>query len=400
MRKLPFLLLLASSLPAFAAKPVTPDMVDELLKYAQGKSDAKVADQLFDLELTKRASSVRLARWQAELPGPKSRQALVALADASVFLRLPQEEIPAAPAPERAAQDSLLALTRKYVTESIPKLPNFFATRDTTFFSNRPELIDSVTLVHPQFQEMHLVGISNDKVYFREGKEVVVAVTSKQSTISAKSLSTQGIFGQAMKIIFTDVLPSGPVWSHWEGSADAPIAIFSYAVPEAMSHYGVGVGDAAGLFQPNVAYHGEIAIDPADGAIRRLTAVADLKRNSPVTEANVMVEYGPVDIGHVSYICPIRSVSLSITRTSKNSPGTAVSANTGPNSQNTNSGPDYRSGYNSGFNDAGPLLTELNDVQFSDYHRFRAESRILTGNDTGPDAPGRAGPAPNSTSNP
>ncbi len=74
MRKLTILLLLAGTVPpAFAAKAVTPDQVDQLLTYAHGRSDAKVAEQLFDLELTQRASSARLTRWEAELPGPKSR---------------------------------------------------------------------------------------------------------------------------------------------------------------------------------------------------------------------------------------------------------------------------------------------------------------------------------------
>src|ERR1700722_1893063 len=77
MRRLALLLFLAATLPpAFAAKPVTLDLVDQLLIYAHGKPDAKVAEQLFELELTERVSPARLARWEAELPGPKSRQAM------------------------------------------------------------------------------------------------------------------------------------------------------------------------------------------------------------------------------------------------------------------------------------------------------------------------------------
>jgi len=75
MRNLTILLFLAGTVPpAFAANPVTVDMVDQLLIDAHGKTDAKVAEQLFDLELTERVSSARLTRWEAELPGPKPRQ--------------------------------------------------------------------------------------------------------------------------------------------------------------------------------------------------------------------------------------------------------------------------------------------------------------------------------------
>ena len=369
MRKLSILLLLAGTAPpAFATKPVTLDMVDQLLIYAHGKSDAKVAEQLFDLELTECVSSARFARWEAELPGPKSRQAMVALADASVFLPLPQGEIPGTPAPDRPAQGSLLALTRNYVTDTIPKLPNFFATRDTTFFSDEPAKINTITLVNSQYQQMHLVGISRDKVYFREGKEVIVTNTKEKTSLSGKALATQGVFGEAMELVLSDVLPSGPVWSHWEGRADAPMAVFRYTVPLEKSHYAVKVTDGPRPTPLSVAYHGEIAIDPAAGTIRRLTSVAELSGSSPISKANVMVKYGPVEIGGTSYICPVKSVSLAIMRT----------FNTAPNFQNK-LGPRSIT--------PGPALTKVNDVQFTEYHRFRAEMHILAGDDAKPVAP-------------
>jgi hypothetical protein len=109
-----------------------------------------VAKQLFNLEVTQRVSSTTYARWEAELPGPKSRQALVALADASAFLPLPPDELPAIPALDRAVQDSLLSRTRNYVANTIPKLPNFFATRDAIDFSDETEDVESMTLVDYQ----------------------------------------------------------------------------------------------------------------------------------------------------------------------------------------------------------------------------------------------------------
>src|ERR1700735_2185123 len=154
MRKLALLLLLAGTVPpAFSAKSVTLEKVDQLLIHAHGKPDAKVAKQLFNLELTERVNSARFTRWEAELPGPNSRQALVALADASAFLSLPPEEIPSTPVPDRTAQDSLLTHAMPKVTDTMPKLPNFFATRDTTRFSDELENVDSVTLDSSQYRQ-------------------------------------------------------------------------------------------------------------------------------------------------------------------------------------------------------------------------------------------------------
>lgn len=383
MRKLRILLFLAGTVPpAFAANPVTLDLVDQLLIYAHGKPDAKVAEQLFELELTERVSPARLARWEAELPGPKSRQAIVALADASAFLRLPPDEAPFTGAPGRNAQNSMMTLARNYVTDTIPKLPNFFATRDTTRFSDEPEKITTSARVDSESLQLHLVGSSSDKVYFREGKEVVEAGTEKKSSYFGTALTTQGTFGEAMELVLSDVLPGGLVFSHWEGVANAPLAVFRYAVPADKSHYVVGTTDARGLPQPSVAYHGEIAIDPANGAILRLTAVAELGPSSPILKGDVMVEYGPVEIGGVRYICPVKSVALTVAR--------AVSA-----------APNYHQDrFAAAPTKVGPLLTKVNDVQFTDYHRFRAESRILTGDDAEPTpTPPAPGSPPHSTPN-
>jgi len=49
--------------------------VEQVLVSTSGKKDAEIARQLYSRELTERFSTVRLSRWQAQLPGRKSRQA-------------------------------------------------------------------------------------------------------------------------------------------------------------------------------------------------------------------------------------------------------------------------------------------------------------------------------------
>jgi hypothetical protein len=383
MKRLALLVWLVGMVPpAFSAKLVKPDKVDQLLIHAHDKSDAKVAKQLFNLELTERVSSTRFARWEAELPGPKSRQALVALADASAFLSLPPEEIPATPAPDRAAQDAMLMRAMNYVTDTIPKLPNFFAVRDTTLFSDEPENTESLTLDNSQSRQLHLVGTTSDKVYFRAGKEVVVANAAEQTSPAEKPLATKGIFGEAMELILKDVLPGGPVWSHWEGPADTPLAVFRYAVPLERSHYVVVIPET----QPHIAYHGEIAIDPANGTVLRLTIMAELNRSSRISRGDVMVEYGPVEIGNVNYICPVKSVSLTVAR----APDSQYRVN--PDAMQAGSPDAAKAGSTrAGDLQLSPASTQatssiisVNDVRFTQYHRFRAEIRIVTGDNLKP----------------
>jgi hypothetical protein len=384
MRKLALLLLLAGAVPpAFSAKHVTLDKVDQLLIHAHGKPDAKVAKQLFGLELTERVSSARLAGWEAELPGPRSRQALVALADASAFLPLPPDEIPAIPALDRGAQDSLLSRTRDYVANTIPKLPNFFATRDAIDFSDETEDVESMTLVDYHYQQLHPIGTSREKVYFREGKEVVDSHSTKQISFAGKALATQGVFGEALELILVDVLPSRPVWSHWEGSVNAPLAVFRYAVPLASSHYLVVVPGVPRASQTSDAYRGEMTIDPSNGTIVRLTLVAELSGDSRVSKGDVMVEYGPVEIGGINCTCPVKSVSLTVQRPAASDPKYKLNPDVtkaGPAQTKTNP-----LQVASDSTDAAPRITKVSDARFSNYHQFRSDIRILTGDNVKPD---------------
>jgi VWFA-related protein len=75
--------------PNPAIRPVTVDQLDQLLRNEQSTPDADLAHQLSTVELTERADTAQIASWTAQLRGKKSREALVALADASAFLDPP-----------------------------------------------------------------------------------------------------------------------------------------------------------------------------------------------------------------------------------------------------------------------------------------------------------------------
>jgi hypothetical protein len=92
MRKSALLLLLAGLvLPALAAKDIPPQsnvlnrisvgQLEQVLAAAHDKPDEEDAEQLSGLELRERFGTVRFLHWQVRLSGPKSRQALTALAD-------------------------------------------------------------------------------------------------------------------------------------------------------------------------------------------------------------------------------------------------------------------------------------------------------------------------------
>jgi hypothetical protein len=113
------------------------------------------------------------------------------------------------------------------------------------------------------------------------------------------------------------------------------------------------------------AIHGEIAIDPATGAVYRLVIFAELSPADPIFQAQVMVEYAPVEIGGRTYICPNKSVSIT-TATIRNIFRGCSNAGVG--------GPCYTGSSTVG---ARPKETAINDTRYDSYHVFQAETRIL-----------------------
>jgi hypothetical protein len=379
MRNMAFLFLACICLPAFAAEAVTVAQLEKTLAAAHGKSDASTAQRLSELELTERLSSAKLAYWNAKLRGDKAQQALIALADASAFLDPPAAEIPLSAAPDPAAQQKMISMAAEYVSETMPRLPNLLATRETRQFQNHfaaSRTEEANINVAPRF---HFVGSSSATVLYRDGQEVLdhsLATDAKEAGKPPQSngLVTWGEFGHLLGTVMGDALQGKLTWSHWELGAAGPMAVFRYAVPLVKSHYEVkqccalfddgmsGFNRIPGSFDQVPAYHGEIAIDPVTGAVLRLVLQRELQPSDPIVRADVVVEYGPVEIGGKTYICPVKSISISKSPIREGN-GFWYSSSTA----------------------TGLEKTAINDYAFDNYHLFRGDARILTGNTIEPD---------------
>jgi VWFA-related protein len=344
-----------------AVKRITVEQLERALVGARGESDAELARRLSDVELSERLSEAKLQSWTASLRGKRARQELVALADASAFLEPPPAEVPPDAPPAAGAQRSMILLAVDYLNKTIPRLPNFYATRTTVRYEETPQLILTASTAVDE-QPLHAAASSKATVLYRNGKEVVDSSGAKSEKREAGDgyLLTYGVFGPLLGAV-TDAIASGLSWNHWEPGAGGLHAVFVYQIPAEKSRYQVGAcclpdGDGTSSFEETVGYHGEIAIDPTSGAILRLELVADLKSTTPLLRSDIIIEYGPVEIGGKTYICPVRSVSISRAR--------SVTLLTE---------------WDESFRMYGPFATMLNDVAFERYHIFRAKSRMLTG---------------------
>jgi hypothetical protein len=357
--------------PHPAARPVTVEQLRQALKQARGMRDAEAARQISAMELTERLSDAELLQAEAGLPGKKARQALIALADASEFSPPPAAEIPADAPPDLIAQKRMISLAFVYLSKTIPRLPNFSATRTTTRYVESPAHYDSSGTHRIDYETLHFADISKATVLYRNGTEVVDFAASKHAkrTAEQEGLITRGTFGPVLSTVLPDAIAarSRMSWSRWERGARGREAVFRIQVPAEESHFHVAYcclpdGDGNNAFQELAGYHGEIDLDPVSGAILRLALEADLKPDLPMVRSDIVVEYGPVEIGGEVYICPVKSVSITRWRTVKTLTGLPGT-----------------------FRTFGPFATSLNDVTFGEYHLFRSEARILPGYTPGPE---------------
>jgi hypothetical protein len=358
MHNWPLLFLVAGlAVPVFAADQVTVAELETTVDKAHRKPDAHVARQLDQLELTERLSTVRLSKLNAEMPGAEARLALIALADRSAFLAPPAAEIPATAAPDSDAQEALFAKAGVYARETLSRLPDFFASQQTIQFSDGPSKVSRLSGAGSYSQKLHLVAQTSATVRFLGGKEEIEAGRTETRSLrpDGKQLAVEGVFGPLLRVVLKDALANHPVWSHWEQGTAGPIAVFHYDVPEHESHYVVAGSTGSGALQPITAYRGEIGLDPASGAILRLTLIAVPHPDSPVARGDLLVEYGPVEIGGNTYICPLRSVAISLAR--------SIDL--------------LHDVYKFPQQNQPPFQFELNDVVYSQYHLFHVEMRVL-----------------------
>ena len=380
MRRLILLGLLAAlALPGEAAKRVTVSQLEQALTSATAahKPDAEIARQINGMELSERLTETTLGRLTAHLSsGSQVVLALQLLADHSAFLDPPATELPASAAPDDATQQRILESARNYVAQTLPRLPNFLATRTINRYDDSPQALKKGAW--PVRVGLHQVDTSSYEISVRDERENQPPTQGSAVWKSQIGMISGGEFGTTLGMILADSSKGSLTWSHWEQIEAEPAAVFHYSVPRPASHFevigfqekaslvgfgtvtrgsrpspvGIQAGDPANteIVHAKPGYHGSLWLDPATGTVLRITMEADLKVNDPLQRAAILVQYGPIQISGANFICPVRSIALSMTT---------------PASQTSNS---------------GDAPTEwLNETLFTHYHRFSSTATVLTG---------------------
>ena len=359
-----------------AEKSLSIEQMEATLLKLHGKPDGKVAGELEGVQLTERVSPARLAQWEADFPGKRTQEELMKLADLSAFLNPPASDVLRDPPPDKETQERMVSLAVEYVGFTTARLPDFYATRETTHFedslthredynyapsmgmSEHPTMGSALPVATAggasatEYRGLHSTGEFSMAVTYRGGHEVISEDREKR-TIEEEStlgLTSSGEFGPILGEVIEDVSHTGVAWVRWEPGVGEPAAVFRYVVPVNESHFSVRISMSGRQQELILAYHGEIEIDPATGEILQLSRVADAGPPFAMLKAAIMVDYAPVKIGERDYICPVRGVAFSEipVPTAGMAPGSDL-----------------------------PIKTSLNDIAFTHYHEFGSEARIL-----------------------
>jgi hypothetical protein len=425
MRKLILLGLVASiAVPAWATRHLTVAQLEKTLAsgVARHHTDADMMREFGDFDLTERLTDATRTRICDSLHlGPQTTLALQLIGDESATLDPPAAELPADAAPDAATAAHILSAATAYVTQTLPHLPDFLATRSTYTFNDTAQILK--VNEWPVNAGLHLVKNTNREITFRDDHEVTAPTTqaatasagaaapaSTSTAIAASTttpasgagpvvnsahampdpgLQSYGEFGQLLGVILIDTAKSKPAFHHWERTSAGLVAVYRYSVAKPDSHYAVnycclfdglrtrqggggggrrggGGGGVMGtqqsssstLFHKIPGYHGSLFIDPSSGVIRRMTLDAELG-DGLVSRAATVIEYGPVTIGERKFICPLRSMNIY-----------EGPPEFGPQSS------EIPVASVQALEPKGTLY--VNETSFTNYHRLGSEMRIIT----------------------
>jgi len=328
--------------PVFAGTKITVAQLDSTLAdmHQQGRTDDAVATKLKDLELTEELAPSVMNSFVKYQPGPQSIVQIRVLALQSAMLPPPAAEIPASPAPDEATQAAIIARAVDYAATQYSHLPSFTAEKSTLRYQNGEEYIRTNNGVGSQMGDSNLglnkpdpylrfLGQHSVKITSQYGIELAPANVKKQDPASQNGQISQGGSGPILSTILLDAAQGKLSWLRWEKIDGKQIAVFSFSVDRAKSHYQVdyccfpkteNVGSHFRLnyatntlfvdFKTTPGYHGEFFVDPETGTVARMITQAEFKPTDLVQREDSRIDYTRTMIDGKLYVVPTRTVLL------------------------------------------------------------------------------------------
>jgi hypothetical protein len=340
------LLLLMVASPAWAAKKITVQQLQDLLQslHQANKTDEEVATELEQVELTEQLTKHTMDDVASLVPGSLTTDQLYVLEARSATLIPPASDLPSTPPPDAAAQKALLDKAGDYVTRIYAQLPLLTATRTTFRFQDHlPAAVEDQGKHNGKAPGqpngdlvIHYIGSTDTQVESQGGAEILSKVkdATQWGANNQIALAEQG---PVLTTVLQEAQAAGKIsWLRWETIYGRQTAVFSFAVDKKKSRYVINyccfpdteqeitapfhTGGQVGVqgstqtsiawvpYKAIVPYHGELFIDAQTGIVVRLITEADVKPMETVHQEDTLIDYGSVTVNGKPVVVPVRSI--------------------------------------------------------------------------------------------
>jgi hypothetical protein len=149
--------------------------------------------------------------------------------------------------------------------------------------------------------------------YFgQKEKQKLVAMNGSPTQRPLESLDgliTGGEFGSLLLGVFDPSSSADFQWKESSGIRKHRVAVYTYRIARAKSHYLLGHRLETGkMVEVAAGYHGEVALDSETSRVLRLTASADdMPKDSGILQSSVEVDYDFVAVAGHTYLLPLHS---------------------------------------------------------------------------------------------
>lgn len=322
------------------------------------KSDTEISVALQQLELSEELTRSRMVGLVSHVPGPLSTEQIYVLEARSADLIPPESDLLATPAPDSAAQKTILDRASAYVTGTYAHLPNLTVTKTTLRFQDNVEALAATSGLQGGAKDVVVgSGFSNPAsfVHYINSSEAHISLThgaeklpdqKDQTAWGANKMIALMDPDPSLTQVFHEALNAENVhWLRWESINGKPTAVFAFSVPHKGSRLDVNIccfpninqtgiatfytsttaaalggggngGGVTGNFQTNTnwhdfksttPYHGELFVDPQSGTVVRLIVQAELKPSDVVHEVDTRVDFSPTRVGNQTFILPVKT---------------------------------------------------------------------------------------------
>jgi len=234
----------------------------------------------------------------------------------------------AADKPSSDRQTALLKEAARLAIAYTLGLPNFVCTQNI----RRSDNVNGIGWRVKDYLGVQ-VGISDRREYYK-----LLTYNGRPTTLSYRAVGgalTEGEFGS----LLADVFRPGAATFRWKRSflvAGRTVEVFSYRIPLDRATYHLEYGYRTGKQSTLVGHKGEVWIDSQSSRVTRIEQTAEIPKSFPLKVSRTTLDFAWVDIGGEQWLMPRRAGSL-------------------------------MGNYE--------LLT-ANEVEFTDYRRFSADSAI------------------------